>query len=98
MFLLSAWSSLPGHSVLLLTSSNTVVLPPCVVLAGMLPVEGYFWTDRRLALKRAGIVIFGYRFVVYRFFLIAVFYVERLLPTFYPLQHLVFRPMHLNQR
>jgi len=41
MFLLSAWSSLPGHSVLLLTFSNTIVLSPCVVLAAMLPVEGY---------------------------------------------------------
>jgi len=30
-------------------------------------------------------VIFGYRFVVYRFCLIAVFYVERLPPTVCPL-------------
>ena len=60
---------------------KTIVLPPCVVLAGMLPVEGYLWTDRCLTL-RAGMVIFGYRFVVYRFCLIAVFYVERLLLPF----------------
>ena len=52
-------------------ASHTIVLPPRVTLAGMMLVERHTWTNRRLAL-RAGIV-FGYRFAVYRFCLIAVF-------------------------